>query len=126
MTGLEDLGDLWIHVDEHVLFRFDLVIALFHLRLDPESEWVPHYRKDHVSCELPGQLLDLLLDREILVHTRILLGEGLHILDRQALELRDIDVLDVRTLDALLRPRLDISEMPDGDVFEGRQVHVDL
>ena len=126
MTGLEDLGDLWIHVDEHVLFRLDLVIALLHLRLDPESEWVPHYRIDDVGYELPGQLLDLLLDREVLVHTRILLGEGLHILDRQALELRDIDVLDVSTLDALLRPRLDISEMPDGDVLEGRQVHIDL
>ena len=104
MTGLEDLSDLWIHVDEHVLLGLDLVIALLHLRLDPESEWVPHDRIDDVGYELPGQLLDLLLDREVLVHTRILLGEGLHILDRQALELRHIDVLDVCTLDTLLRP----------------------
>ena len=65
MTGLEDLGYLRVHVDEHVLLGLDLVVALLHLRLDPDSERLANDRIDDIGYVLTRQLLDLLLNREI-------------------------------------------------------------
>jgi len=122
----EDLGDLRVHVDHEVLLGLDLVVALLHLRLDPLGERWSDDRVDHVGDVLPRQLLHLLLDGEVLVDARVLVGERLHVLDGEALELGHADVLHVGTLDALLRAGLDVTEVPDGDILEGREEDVHL
>ena len=102
MTGLEDLGYLRVHVDHHVLFGLDLVIPLPHLLLDPLGEWVTNDGIDDIGDVLPRKLLHLPFDGKITSHLRISTGKGLHILNRQALELWHIDVLSLVALDPLL------------------------
>ena len=81
MTSPEDFGDLGIHVNHHVLLCLDLVISLLHLRLDPQGERVPNNRVYDVRDILAGKLLDLLINREVLVDAWVLFGKRLHILD---------------------------------------------
>ena len=70
-TGLEDLRYLWVHVDQHVLLGFDLVVALLHLGLDPLGERRTHDREDYIRDVLARQLLELFLNREIALNTRV-------------------------------------------------------
>ena len=102
MAGFEDRCNLRIHVYKHVLLSLDLVISLLHLRLDPFGELIANDGVDDVSDVLPGQLVHLFLDGEVLIHPGILAGELLHVFDGQALELGHVDMLDVCTFDALL------------------------
>ena len=102
LARLEDLGDFWIHIDHHVLFGLDLVVALPHLRLHPLGEWVANDGIDDIGDVLPRKLLHLPFDGKITSHLRICTGKGLHILNRQALELWHIDVLSLVALDPLL------------------------
>ena len=101
------------------MFGFNFVISLLHLRLNPQSKRVADYGIDCVRDVLSWQLLDLLFDRKISSDLRISIGEVLHVLDSQTLELRNIEVLDLLALNPFLRSRLDISKMPDSNVFEG-------
>ena len=122
----EDGGDLRVHVDHHVLVGLDLVVALPHLGLDPLGEGLADDGVDEVRDVLPRQLLHLLLDGEVPSQLRIRAGKCLDVLDGEAFELRHVDVLRLVAADALLGSGLDVPKMPDGDVFEWRQVGIDL
>ena len=126
LTGPEDLGYLRIHVDHHVLLSFELVIPRVHPGLHPFGEDVARDGVDHVCYVLPGQLLELLVNRKVAGYLMMVTGERLHVLDRQAFELRHVDVLGLVALDPLLGARLDVLQVPDGHVFERWQVRVDL
>ena len=102
LARLEDLGDLWIHVDHHVLLGLELLVARVHPGLHPLGEDVARDGVDHVCYVLPGQLLELLVNRKVAGYLMMVTGERLHVLDRQAFELRHVDVLRLVALDPLL------------------------
>ena len=126
MTRSEDLSYFWIHIDHHVLFCFDLVISLLHLRLNPFSERISNDGIYDVGDILPGQLLHLFFNREVPGYLRISTSEHLHILDSQTLELWHIDVLGLVALDPLLGSRLNVLQMPNSDILEGWEEDMDL
>ena len=125
MTRSEDLSYFWIHIDHHVLFCFDLVISLLHLRLNPFSERISNDGIYDVGDILPGQLLHLFFNREVPGYLRISTSEHLHILDSQSLELWHIDVLGLVALDPLLGSRLNVLQMPNSDILEGWEEDMD-
>ena len=84
---LEDLRDLGVQLDQHVLALLDLLVALVDLLLYPVAERLAHDGVDDVPDVGSRQLLDLLLDREVLEYSRVNIGEAEQALDLQALVL---------------------------------------
>ena len=124
LTCLKDLSYLRVHVNHHVLFCLNLVVSFIHLWFHPNSERLAHYRVDDVGDVLPGQLLNFLFNWKVLVHSRILLGECLHVFDWQAFKLGNVDMLDISRLNTFFGPRLNISQMPDCYIFKWWQEDV--
>ena len=60
---MEDLGNLWIHLNHVVSFDGNLLVPLVHLVIDPILEFLAHNGMDHVSEVSPTQLGNLLAGR---------------------------------------------------------------
>ena len=76
LTGSEDLGDLRVHVDHHILFCFDLVVALLHLSLYPLGKRSTHDGIYDIGDVLPRQLVHLLFDGKVAGDARIRVAKG--------------------------------------------------
>ena len=66
--------------------------------------------------------MDLLLNREIVHHSRPVLTIFQHICYSQPFILGDSNMLDLLTLDVLLGPRSHIPQVPDSDMLRLGQV----
>ena len=126
-AGLENLFDLWVHVDEQAAFLLDLVVPLLHNAVHPLLEWIVDQGVADVGHVATQQLLDLTrLQCQSLCDCWVVLRELEHVLRRQAFELWHIDVLDVLRLDDPPFAGADVLEVEDRHGRVAAQVDADL
>ena len=95
----EDLRQLRVQVDHHVLFGFHQLIPLFHLLFYPFPEWIADDGVDHVAEPWLGHLVDLSFVRQVLEDLWVIFEELADLDEGQLLVLRDLDPCHLLTFD---------------------------
>ena len=84
---LEDLGDLWVHVDHEVLLHCDLLVSHLDLLADPPVEGLPDDGRANVTDPLLGRFGQFELWLRKIVEDLPVIGleEHKHLLDAETL-----------------------------------------
>ena len=120
----EDLGDLWIQLDEHLLLLGDLLIATLDLLVHEAPEVSLCAGVDHAADVAPRQLQDLLLDLREVLEDLAILPQGCprqQVLDVEPLVAGQLDRLHGIGPELHALVRYQVAQMPHGDGVLGRQ-----
>lgn len=86
-------------MDEHVVLLLHRVVSLMNSVLHPANERCADGCRRDIKDVATRRLLDVLLVRQELVDTRVLVEEGEYVLELQALVIGRLDSLDVLLLE---------------------------
>ena len=90
--------------------------------LHPCREWCLDVRVDDVGEVLSREFVDLLLDRQVVIYSGVLLQKLQHVFDRKTFVLGNLHVPYLLCPYVLLGTRRQVFEMPDGDLICLREI----
>ena len=119
---MEYSSNLWIKGDQHILFRFDLIVSLLDSSIDPLRELLTTFGEYNIGNILPWKLFDLFINRKASHHKRPFTSIIKHILDWKTFKLGNWQVFDFTGRNHGLLATCNVSQMPNGDWFIAREI----